>query len=126
VLKFAVGGPLLPAIVVVGSVLLARRVLGPTRIDPKILAAGQRDPEPARPPDIILPPAVADSSTATLSATVGLSGADVQQDLYSRQEAPTDADKAEEAGPDADGGAPGADPTSPAPATWCRCRAAGT
>ena len=32
VLKFAVGGPLLPAFVVVGSVLLARRVLGSTKV----------------------------------------------------------------------------------------------
>jgi hypothetical protein len=100
VLKFAVGGPLLPAFGVVGSVLLARRVLGPTKVrrmdarppdlgEPKIVRTGQPDPEPQRPPDIILPPAVADASTATLSATVGNSGPDVQRDLYLKQEAGT-------------------------------------
>jgi hypothetical protein len=122
VLKFAVGGPLLPAFVVVGSVLLARRVLGPTTVrrmddrppgrgEPKIVRAGQRDPEPERRPDIILPPAVADASTATLSATVGHSGPDVQRDLYLKQ-------AAEEAGKAAGGGPPRPVLADPLPSRW--------
>ena len=89
VLKFAIGGPLLPVFVVVGSVLLGRRLHGPSRVRrredgnlPEIARASELDPGTDRRPDIILPPAVADSSTATLSATVGASGPDVQAELY--------------------------------------------
>jgi hypothetical protein len=89
VLKFAVGGPLLPVFVVVGGVLLGRRLSGPSRVRrrgdaaaPEIARASELDAGTDRRPDIILPPAVADASTATLSATVGQSGPDVQQELY--------------------------------------------
>ena len=88
VLKFAAVGPLLPVFVVLGAVLLGRRVTPPSRIrrqdpgDPEIAAAGELQPGTARRPDIILPPAVADASTATVSATVGHAGHDVQQQLY--------------------------------------------
>ena len=89
VLKIAVGGPLLPVFVVVASVLAARRLHGPSRVvrreddrPPQIARASDLDPGTADRPDIILPPAVADSSTATLSAAVGHSGPDVQQELY--------------------------------------------
>jgi hypothetical protein len=89
VLKFAAGGPLLPVFVVVASVLAARRLQRRSRVvrredtrPPEIARAGELDPGTTRWPDIILPPAVADSSTATLSATVGQSGHDVQQELY--------------------------------------------
>lgn len=102
VLKFAAGGPLLPAFVVVASVLAARRLHGPSRVvrreddrPPEIARASELDPGTTRRPDIILPPAVADASTATLSATVGQSR-------------------------------PSSATSSPGRATWCRCRAAAT
>ena len=88
VLKFAAVGPLLPVFVVLGAVLLGRRVTPPSRIrrqdpgDPEIAAASELQPGTTRRPDIILPPAVADASTATVSATVGHAGHDVQQQLY--------------------------------------------
>ena len=92
VLKFAVGGPLLPVFVVVGSVLAARRVQRPSRVvrgegagPPEIARASELEPGTNRRPDIILPPAVADSSTATLSATVGQSGPDVMEELYTKE-----------------------------------------
>jgi hypothetical protein len=120
VLKFAAGGPLLPVFVVLGGVLLARRVAPQSRVhrredaaDPEIAAASELEPGTARRPDIILPPAVADASTATVSATVGQSGPDVQQQLY-----------AEEAGGGAEAatGGPGGRPlpgrSGPAPAHW--------
>jgi hypothetical protein len=80
VLKFAVGGPLLPVFVVFAGVLLGRRLSRRSRVrrgdggTPEIATAGELEPGTARRPDIILPPAVADASTATLSATVGHSG----------------------------------------------------
>ena len=89
VLKFAVAGPLLPVFVVVASVLLGRRLSRRSRVRghgnaaaPEIARASELDPGTDRRPDIILPPAVADASTATLSATIGQSGPDVQQELY--------------------------------------------
>jgi hypothetical protein len=95
VLKFAVGGPLLPVFVVVASVLAARRAYRPSRVVrredaslPEIARASELDPGTTRRPDIILPPAVADSSTATLSATGGQSGPDVQQELAERRPRP--------------------------------------
>src|SRR5918994_588585 len=64
VLKFAVGGPLLPVFVVVASVLAARRLHGPSRVvrreddrPPEIARASDLDPGTTARPDIILPPA---------------------------------------------------------------------
>jgi hypothetical protein len=88
VLKFAVVGPLLPVFVVLGAVLLARRVTPRSEVrreepgGPDITAAGDLEPGTDRRPDIIVPPAVADASTATVSATVGHAGPDVQRQLY--------------------------------------------
>ena len=119
VLKFAVGGPLLPVFVVVASVLAARRAHRPSRVVhredaslPEIARASELDPGTTRRPDIILPPAVADSSTATLSATVGQSGPDVQQELY------TDEGRARAAREAATVGGPDADLPGPARARW--------
>ena len=120
VLKFAVGGPLLPVFVVVASVLAARRLHGPSRVvrreddrPPEIARASDLDPGTTARPDIILPPAVADSSTATLSATVGQSGPDVQQELY------TDEGRARAAREAASvGGHPDPDLPGPAQARW--------
>jgi hypothetical protein len=88
VLKFAVAGPLLPVFVVLGAVLLGRRVAPRSEVrraepgDPDITAAGDLEPGTDRRPDIIVPPAVADASTATVSASVGHAGPDVQRQLY--------------------------------------------
>ena len=120
VLKFAAGGPLLPVFVVVASVLAARRLQRRSRVvrredtrPPEIARAGELDPGTTQRPDIILPPAVADSSTATLSATVGQSGHDVQQELY------TDEGRARAAREAATvGGHPDADLPGPAQARW--------
>src|SRR5829696_2835494 len=82
VLKFAAGGPLLPVFVVVASVLAARRLQRRSPVvrredtrPPEIVRAGELDPGTTQRPDIILPPAVADSSTAAraarAAATVG-------------------------------------------------------
>jgi hypothetical protein len=80
---------------------------------PEIVRAGELDPGTTQRPDIILPPAVADSSTATLSATVGQSGHDVQQELY------TDEGRARAAREAATvGGHPDADLPGPAQARW--------
>ena len=120
VLKFAVGGPLLPVFVVVASVLAARRLHGPSRVvrreddrPPQIARASDLDPGTTDRPDIILPPAVADSSTATLSAAIGHSGPDVQQELY------TDKGRARAAREAASvGGHPDPDLPGPAQARW--------
>jgi hypothetical protein len=94
VLKFAVGGPLLPVAVVFAGVLLGRRLSRGSRVrredggTPEVATASELEPGTARRPDIILPAAVADASTATLSATVGHSGPDVQQQLYDEQAVP--------------------------------------
>jgi Patatin-like phospholipase len=121
VLKFAVFGPLLPAFVVVGSVLGARRLLRPSRVrrredadPPEIVRASELDPGTDRRPDIILPPAVADASTATLSATVGQSGADVQQELYTE----AGRERAAEVAAATAGGHPQPDLPGPARARW--------
>src|SRR5829696_2597422 len=62
VLKFAVGGPLLPVFVVVASVLAARRLHGPSRVvrreddrPPEVARASHLDPGTTARPDIILP-----------------------------------------------------------------------
>jgi hypothetical protein len=84
VLKFAAVGPLLPVFVVLGAVLLGRRVTPRSEVrredagDAVIAAASRLEPGTDERPDIIVPPAVADASTATLSATVGHAGPDVQ------------------------------------------------
>jgi hypothetical protein len=110
VLKFAVGGPLLPVFVVFAGVLLARRLSRRSRVrrgdggTPEVATASELEPGTARRPDIILPPAVADASTATLSATVGHSGPDVQQQLYDEQQADTGEGREEEAPAAAGGG----------------------
>ena len=94
VLKFAVGAPLLPVFVVFGMVLLGRRLSRRSRVrrgdggTPEVATASELEPGTARRPDVILPAAVADASTATLSATVGHSGPDVQQQLYAEQADP--------------------------------------
>jgi hypothetical protein len=110
VLKFAAGGPLLPVFAVLGAVLLARRVAPHSRVrrredgaDPEIAAASELEPGTARRPDIVLPAAVADASTATVSATVGHAGPDVQRQLYAEE-----ADDGAEAAPAA--GDPGGPP----------------
>ncbi len=120
VVKFAFGGPLLPVFVVVASVLAARRLHRPSRVvrredtsPPEIARAGELDPGTSRRPDIILPPAVADSSTATLSATVSQSGPDVQQELYTDQGRARAAREAASVG-----GGPGTDLPGPAQARW--------
>ena len=88
VLKFAVAGPLLPVFVVLGAVLGGRRIAPRSEVrreepgDPDIAAASELQPGTARRPDIILAPAVADASTATVSATVGHAGPDVQRQLH--------------------------------------------
>jgi hypothetical protein len=89
VLKFAVVGPLLPVFVVLGCVLLGRRITPRSEVKRgedggavDIAAAGDLEPGTGRRPDIIVPPAVADASTATVSASVGHAGPDVQQQLY--------------------------------------------
>jgi hypothetical protein len=88
VLKFAVVGPLLPVFVVLGCVLGGRRVTPRSRVrreglgDPDVAAASDLEPGTDRRPDIILPPPVADASTATVSASVGHAGPDVQQQLH--------------------------------------------
>ena len=120
VLKFAAGGPLLPVFVVVASVLAARRLHGPSRVvrreddrPPEIARASDLDPGTTVRPDIILPPAVADSSTATLSATVGQSGPDVQRELYTEQGRARAAREAASVG-----GHPDPDRPGPARARW--------
>lgn len=95
VLKFAVLGPLLPVAAVILSVVAGRGIPGLVgrrsrvrREDgrrPHVAPASELDGmDPDRRPDVIWPPAVADTSTATLSATVERPAADVQQELYTR------------------------------------------
>ena len=119
VLKFAIGGPLLPVWVVLGGVLAGRRLTRPSPVrrrdggTPEIATASELQPGTPRRPDIILPPAVADASTATVSATVGHAGPDVQEQLYSEQR--PDADAVRE-GAAAGGGGPRR--PGPAPDRW--------
>jgi hypothetical protein len=135
VLKFAVGGPLLPVFVVIGSVLLGRRLSGPSRVrrredaeEPEIARAGELDPGTDRRPDIILPPAATPAPTCPARPRpAGATPAASRRGGRPRRSA---------SAPRAAGSAR---PRSPlgrsrrssatscrVPATWCRCPAAGT
>jgi hypothetical protein len=88
VVKFAIFGPLVPTAAVIGSVLLGRwltRRAGthrPDQISLNYVKASDLDQlHPACRPDIVLPGAVADHSTATLSATVEQAAADAHDQL---------------------------------------------
>jgi hypothetical protein len=120
VLKFAVVGPLLPVFVILGSVLGGRRVTPRSEVRreepgaPDIAAASDLEPGTDRRPDIILPPAVADASTATVSASVGHAGPDVQQQLHADE----GAEAAATAGPRPGRGRLVPDRAGPEPGRW--------
>ena len=121
VLKFAIVGPLLPVFVVLGAVLGGRRISPRSRVrrdddrPPVVALASELDPGTAARPDVILPPAVADASTATVSATVGQAGPDVQARLYTAEGREAAADAAAEVAADdaAAPAGPGPDATRP-------------
>lgn len=90
VVKFAIFGPLLPVLAVVGPVLLGRRIAGKRLLvvedgeRPVVDASDLDGLDPDARPHVVLPPAVADTSTATLSATVQQPASDVEEVLHTK------------------------------------------
>jgi len=126
VLKFAVLGPLLPVGAVI--ILVLRRpgipgIVGKrsrVRRDdgrlPDIVTASELDSmDSDRRPDVVSPPAVADTSTGTLSATVERPASDVQQQLYTPEGQKKAKDEAAKGLPDH----PHSDLPGPVATRWC-------